>query len=164
MTIQQSNEIRIICNDETRFCRPEVLLLDSFRLWSQSPDNLAYIRRRLAEELGSGAGERAAKAIKLLGHIMGLQTRRTFYLMRPGSINVTSDERALLAMIGAVLHHRRTHANAIATLLLPVSCHGTVLAVAGELGRAFRMAGLVIAAPRDVTGPPVYRGEIRAVA
>ncbi|MBO6519071.1 MAG: hypothetical protein JJ900_13645 [Rhodospirillales bacterium] len=164
MTIQQSNENRIICNDETRFCRPEVLLLDSFRLWSQSPDNLAYVRRRLREELGPDAAERAAKAIKLLGHIMGLQTRRTFYLMRPGSVGVTPDERALLAMVGAVLHHRRPHANAIAMLLLPVPCHGTVLAVAGELGRAFRMGGLVIAPPRDVVGPPAYCREIRAVA
>lgn len=164
MTILRSNENRIICNDETRFCRPESLLLDSFRLWSQSPENMTYIRRRLCHELGETAGERAAKAIKLLGHVLGQQTRRTFYLMRPGSIGVTTDERALLAMIGAVLHDRRPHANAIATLLLPSACHGTVLAVAGELGRSFRMAGLVIAPPRDAVTPPAYSREIRAVA
>lgn len=164
MTILRSTDRRIICNDETRFCRPEVMLLDSFRLWSQNPENLTYIRRRLCHEIGNAAGERAAKAIKLLGHIMGLQTRRTFYLMRPGSTGVTADERALLAMIGAVLHDRRTHANAIATLLLPPTCHGTVLAVAGELGRALRSGGLMIAPPRDVMGPPTYSREIRAVA
>lgn len=164
MSITRHNENRLICNDETRFCRAEILLLDSFRLWSQSPENLTYIRRRLAHELGPNAGERAAKATKLLGHILGMQTRRTFYLMRPGSINVTTDERALLALIGAVLYDRRPHANAIAMLLLPVSCHGTVLAVAGELGRSFRTGGLVIAPPRDAAPRPVYNREIRAVA
>jgi len=164
MTIHRSNENRIICNDETRFCRPESLLLDSFRLWSQSPENLTYIRRRLCHEIGTPAGERAAKAIKLLGHILGLQTRRTFYLMRPGSIGVTTDERTLLALIGAVLHDRRPHANAIAMLLLPVTCHGTVLAVAGELGRAFRAGGLVIAPPRHAVTPMTFNREIRAVA
>lgn len=164
MTMLRSADKKIICNDETRFCRPEVMLLDSFRLWSQDPENMAYIRRRLCHELGHPAGERAAKAIKLLGHILGLQTRRTFYLMRPGSVGVTPDERALLAMIGAVLHDRRPHAGAIATLLLPVTCHGTVLAVAGELGRAFMMGGLIVAPPRDVSPPPVYNREIRAVA
>ena len=164
MTNLRSNENRIICNDETRFCRPESLLLDSFRLWSQSPENLTYIRRRLCHEMGPPAGERAAKAIKLLGHILGLQTRRTFYLMRPGSNGVTTDERSLLALIGAVLHDRRPHANAIAMLLLPVSCHGTVLAVAGELGRALRSGGFVIAPPRGVMSPPVFSREIRAVA
>ncbi len=164
MTILRSAENGIICNDETRFCRPEVMLLDSFRLWSQNPENLTYIRRRLSLELGPEAGVRAAKAIKLLGHILGLQTRRTFYLMRPGSIGVTADERAFLAMIGAVLHDRRSHANAIANLLLPPTCHGTVLAVAGELGRAFMIGGLTIAPPRDVVPPPAYNREIRAVA
>lgn len=164
MTILRSTDKRIICNDETRFCRPEVMLLDSFRLWSQNPENMAYIRRRLCHEIGHAAGERAAKAIKLLGHILGLQTRRTFYLMRPGSVGVTADERALLAMIGAVIHDRRPHADAIATLLLPPTCHGTVLAVAGELGRAFMMGGLVVAPPRGVTAPPAYNREIRAVA
>lgn len=164
MTIHRSNENRISCNDETRFCRPESLLLDSFRLWSQSPENLTYIRRHLCHEIGMSAGERAAKAIKLLGHILGLQTRRTFYLMRPGSIGVTTDERTLLALIGAVLHDRRPHANAIAMLLLPVTCHGTVLAVAGELGRAFRAGGLVIAPPRYAVTPITYNCEIRAVA
>lgn len=164
MTILRSRENRIICNDETRFCRPEILLLDSFRLWSQNPENLTYIRRRLGNELGPTAGERAAKAIKLLGHILGLQTRRTFYLMRPGSTGVTTDERALLVMIGAVLHDRRPHANAVATLLLPAPCHGTVLAVAGELGRSFRLGGLEIAAPRNVAEPPAYNRDIRAVA
>ena len=164
MTILRSNENRIMCNDETRFCRPESLLLDSFRLWSQSPENITYIRRRLSHELGVAAGERAAKAIKLLGHILGIQTRRTFYLMRPGSIGVTADERALLAMIGAVLHDRRPHANAMALLMLPVACHGTVLAVAGELGRSFMSGGLLIAPPRDAVAPSAFSREIRAVA
>ena len=64
--------------------------------------------------MGSAAGERAAKAMKLLGHILGLQTRRTFYLMRPGSLGATVDERTLIALIGAVLHDRRP----------PCPCHG----------------------------------------
>ncbi len=150
--------------DETRFCRPESLLLDSFRLWSQNPENLTYIRRRLCHEMGRLAGERAAKAMKLLGHILGLQTRRTFFLMRPGSLNVTTDERMLIGMIGALLHDRRSHANAMVTLLLPTPCHGTVLALAGELGRAFRMGGLVIAPPREIVRPQVMTTDLWAVA
>lgn len=164
MTIHKTSDSRLNRYDETRFCRPECLMLDSIRLWSQSPENLTYVRRRLCHEIGPTAGERAAKAIKLLGHILGMQTRRTFYLMRPGSLQATADERALLAMIGAVLHGRWPHANAIATLLLPVSCHGTVLAVAGELGRAFKMGGLEIAPPRTASSSPAYRRDIRAVA
>jgi len=150
--------------DEIRFCRPESLLLDSFRLWSQNPENLTYIRRRLCSEIGTAAGERAAKAMKLLAHILGLQTRRTFYLMRPGSLRVTADERTLIAMIGALLHDRRPHANAMAALILPTMCHGTVLALAGELGRAFKMGGLVIAPPRESCQPQQEMIEIRAVA
>jgi hypothetical protein len=114
--------------------------------------------------LGTPAGERAAKAIKLLGHILGLQTRRTFYLMRPGSLGATVDERTLIALIGAVLHDRRPHAHAMVTMLLPSSCHGTVLAVAGELGRSFRMGGLLFAPPREQPRQKIISPEIRAVA
>jgi hypothetical protein len=164
MTVPNQAYVETHQGDETRFCQPESLLLDSFRLWSQNPENLTYVRRRLCHEMGSAAGERAAKAMKLLGHILGLQTRRTFYLMRPGSLSVTTDERTLIAMIGAILHGRRDHANAMVTLLLPTPCHGTVLALAGELGRAFRMGGLVLAPPRDIAQPRAVTRDIRAVA
>lgn len=139
--------------DQVRFCRPESLLLDGVRLWSQNPENYAYIRRRFAAELGGASAERAAKAIKMLAHVIGLNAGRTFYLCHPGAMTATADERALLAMIGAVLHNRRGQGNAIATWLLPSNCHGTVLALAGELGRAFAAAGFEIAPPRLPRGP-----------
>lgn len=150
--------------DDTQFCKPESLLLDGFRLWSQSPQNMAYIRRRLAAEMNEGSAERAAKAMKLLAHVIGVHARRTFYLMHPGSTGATADERALLAMIGAVLHGRRGHANAIAQWLLPTDCHGTVLAVAGELGRALKAGGLEISAPRLAARPHPQSIAIRRVA
>jgi len=150
--------------DGTRFCRPEMLLLDSLRLWSQDPGNAAYIRRRMAVEIGPDAAERAAKALKLLAHILGLHARRTIYLMRPGRLGASADERAILAMIGGVLHGRRGQAGAVAAWLLPVSCHGTVLALAGELGRAMRAGGLEIAPPRLPARPAGELLTIRAVA
>lgn len=164
MTHQKQTGLDNGQSDETRFCRAESLLLDSFRLWSQNPENLTYVRRRLCHEMGIPAGERAAKAIKLLGHILGLQTRRTFYLMRPGNLGATVDERTLIALIGALLHDRRPHAHAMVTLLLPSSCHGTVLAVAGELGRSFRMGGLLFAPPRGQPRQKIVSPDIRAVA
>ena len=155
MTMQQTTTLPrpTSVQSETRFCRAECLVLDGVRLWSQAPQNLDYVRRRLTDEIGAMAGERAAKAIKMLGHLIGVHARRTFYLMHPGASGVTADERALLAMIGAQLHGRRAHANALATWLLPHHCHGTVLAVAGELGRALRRGGLDIAPPREASPP-----------
>ncbi len=150
--------------DETQFCRAESLLLDCFRLWSQSPENYTYLRGLMAREFGAPHADRAGKAVKLLAHVLGLHARRTFYLMHPGCKGVTTDERALLALIGAVLHDRRPHANAIATWLLPTSCHGTVLAVAGEIGRAFKAGGLEIAKPREPAAPRAKEKSLRAVA
>lgn len=164
MMLPKSTECPSSGRDDTQFCKPESLLLDGFRLWSQSPQNMTYVRRRLAAEMGEGAAERVAKAMKLLAHVIGVHARRTFYLMHPGSAGATADERALLAMIGAVLHGRRGHANAIAQWLLPTRCHGTVLAVAGELGRAMRTGGLEIAPPRDATPPRLQAPSIRCVA
>lgn len=150
--------------DETRFCRAESLLLDCFRLWSQSPENYTYLRGLMAREFGSPHADRAGKAVKLLAHVLGLHARRTFYLMHPGSKGATADERALLALIGAVLHDRRPHANAIASWLLPTSCHGTVLAVAAELGRAFKAGGHEIAKPRNPVALNTEEKVLRAVA
>lgn len=135
--------------DETRFCRPECLLLDSLRLWSQNPTNLEHIRRMMTREMGPDAAFRAAKALKFFCHVVGLHSRRTMMLMHPGVIGATADERAMLALIGAVLHGRRSQAHALANWLLPVSCHGTVIAISGELGRALKSGGLEIASPRS---------------
>jgi len=164
MIVKQRAYVRPEVSSETRFCRPEALLLDCFRLWSQSPDNYTYLSGLIAREVGRPHAERSAKAIKLLAHVLGLHSRRTFYLMHPGSKGATADERALLALIGAVLHNHRTHANAIAMWLLPVTCHGTVLAVAGELGRAFRAGGLEIARPRHAAMQKKEPVQIRAVS
>ena len=146
------------------FCEPEVLLLENLRLWSQSTGMYPYIRRRMIEALGERDGVRAAKAIKMMAHILGLNARRTFYLMLPGTRGATADERALLALIGAVLTQRRTQANAIATWLLPYNCHGTFLAVAGELGRAMKAGGQEIAPPRDIAVPQTNHVRMEAVA
>tara|TARA_R110002126_G_scaffold14572_2_gene61020 strand:- start:1122 stop:1622 length:501 start_codon:yes stop_codon:yes gene_type:complete len=150
--------------DQVRFCRPESLLLDGVRLWSQNPENYAYIRRRYACELGAAAAERAAKATKMLAHVIGLNARRTFYLCHPGAMTATADERALLALIGAVLHNRRGQGSAIATWLLPPNCHGTVLALAGELGRAFATGGLELAPPRLPSAPKQAIQQMPTVA
>jgi len=150
--------------DETRFCRAESLLLDCLRLWSQSPENYTYLCRMIAREIGAPHADRAGKAVKFLAHVLGLHARRTFYLMHPGNKGATADERALLALIGAVLHGRRGHANAIASWLLPTSCHGTVLAIAGELGRSFRAGGLEIAKPREPNIVRIEERHLRAVA
>ncbi len=150
--------------DDAVFCRPEVLLLENLRLWSQSSGTYPYIRRRMIEALGEPNGVRAAKAIKMMAHVLGLHARRTFYLQLPGTRDATVDERALLTLIGAVLHSRRTQANAVATWLLPYSCHGTFLAVAGELGRAMQASGYEIAPPRDVAPPAAASQKMRAVA
>lgn len=164
MTIKKRAYVSPLKLDETRFCRAEALLLDCFRLWSQSPENYTYLRGLMAREFGSPHADRASKAVKLLAHVLGLHARRTFYLMHPGCKGATADERALLALIGAILHDRRPHANAIASWLIPTSCHGTVLAVAGEIGRAFKAGGLVIAKPRNPVVPDPQEKVLRAVA
>jgi len=148
---------------DTRFCRPEVLFLDSLRLWSQNPANLEHIRRMMMRELGPAPAERATKGLKFFGHVVGLHARRTLQLMHPGIVGATTDERAMLAMIGAVLHGRRSQAHAIANWLLPPDCHGTVLALSGELGRAFRAGGLEIAPPRAAYALEEVTVELRAV-
>ncbi len=150
--------------DDAVFCQPEVLLLENLRLWSQSTGTYPYIRRRMIEALGERDGVRAAKAIKMMAHILGLNARRTFYLMLPGTRGATADERALLALVGAVLSQRRSQANAVATWLLPYNCHGTFLAVAGELGRAMKSGGYEIAPPRDIAVPKIVETCMRAVA
>lgn len=149
--------------DETRFCRPECLLLDSLRLWSQSPSNLEHIRRMLTRELGPDAAFRTAKSLKFFCHVIGLHARRTLQLMHPGVLAATADERTMLALIGAVLHGRRVQAHAIADWLLPPQCHGTVIAIAGELGRSMRSGGLVIAPPRGAQVPVQEPMTLRAV-
>ena len=153
MTIKKRAYVSPLKSNKTRFCRAESLLLDCFRLWSQSPENYTYLRGLMAREFGSPHADRASKGVKLLAHVLGLYARRTFYLMHPGCEGATADERALLVLIGAVLHDRRPHANAIASWLLPTQCHGTVLAVAGEIGRAFKAGGLEIARPRNSVTP-----------
>lgn len=149
--------------DGTRFCRPECLFLDSLRLWSQNPANLEHIRRMMTRELGPAPAERAAKGLKFFGHVVGMHARRTLTLLHPGVIGATADERAMLAMIGAVLHGRRTQARAIADWLLPPDCHGTVMALSGELGRAFRAGGLEFPAPRQSPVPEEETVYLRAV-
>lgn len=154
-------------DEGARFCKPEALLLDGFRLWSQSPDNMTYIRRIFIGALGEQSGDRAAKAVKMLSYLIGLHAHRTFLMYHPGKLKVTADERWLLALIGATLHGERPHASAIVSYLLPINCHGTVLAVSGELGRAFAAGGCEFAAPRAPVAPQhgtQGKMEIRAVA
>ena len=79
-------------------------------------------------------------------------------------MTATADERALLALIGAVLHNRRGQGSAIATWLLPPNCHGTVLALAGELGRAFATGGLELAPPRLPSAPKQAIQQMPTVA
>lgn len=164
MSLQKTITVQRPWQDDTRFCRPECLLLDGLRLWSQNPENLAYVRRIMTAEVGPQSSTRIIKALKLLGHLVGLHARRTFRLRHPGAQGATADERALIAMIGAVLHERRSQAHAIAEWLLPVACHGTVLALAGELGRAMRAAGLEIAPPRHAVAPQSGDVRLRTVA
>lgn len=163
MSLRKIRNVRSDHWDETRFCRPECLLLDSLRLWSQNPANLEHIRHMMTRELGPDAAFRAAKALKFFSHVVGLHARRTLALMHPGVIDATADERAMLALIGAVLHGRRAQANALADWLLPPTCHGTVIAIAGELGRALRAGGLMIAAPRGPMAPEAEPVALRAV-
>jgi len=151
-------------DDVTRFCKPEALFLDGFRLWSQSPENMTYIRRKFIGALGQQSGERATKALKMLSYLIGIHAHRTFMMHHPDKIKATTDERWLLALIGATLHGERAHAAAIVTYLMPVNCHGTVLAVAGELGRSFASGDQVIAPPRKSAVPSQDFVEIRAVA
>ena len=113
-------------------------------------------------ELGPAPAERATKGLKFFGHVVGLHARCTLQLMHPGIVGATTDERAMLAMIGAVLNGRRSQAHAIANWLLPPDCHGTVLALSGELGRAPRAGGLEIATPR-AAAPEEITVELRAV-
>lgn len=164
MSLQEKASDSRPWQDDTRFCRPECLLLDGLRLWSQNPENLAYVRRIMTAEVGPRSTTRIIKALKLLGHLVGLHARRTFRLRHPGAHGATADERALIALIGAVLHDRRGQAHAIAEWLLPVQCHGTVLALAGELGRAMRAAGLEIAPPRHAVAAPSRDVRLRTVA
>ena len=117
----------------------------------------------MMRELGPAPAERATKGLKFFGHVVGLHARRTLQLMHPGIVGATTDERAMLAMIGAVLHGRRSQAHAIANWLLPPDCHGTVLALSGELGRALRAGGLEIATPRAAYAPEEITVELRAV-
>ena len=164
MTIKKRAYVSPLKSNKTRFCRAESLLLDCFRLWSQSPENYTYLRGLMAREFGTPHADRACKGVKLLAHVLGLHARRTFYLMHPGCEGATADERALLALIGAVIHDRRPHAKAIASWLLPTQCHGTVLAVAGEIGRAFKAGGLEIARPRNSATPDTRETVLCAVA
>lgn len=151
-------------DDVARFCKPESLLLDGFRLWSQSPDNVGYIQRKFCRALGEGPGERATKAMKMLTYLIGVHAHRTFFMFHPGTLNATADERWLLGLIGALVHGQRTRAGAMVTYLLPVTCHGTVLAVAGELGRSFAAGGYELARPRGSAVAKSPEAKIRAVA
>lgn len=163
MTLQKTRSL-LSSDDGTRFCEPEALLLDGFRLWSQSPENMPYIRRIFIGALGVQAGERATKALKMLSFLIGTHAHRTFLMYHPGKLKATADERWLLALIGATLHGQRSHAAAVVSYLLPDNCHGTVLAVAGELGRAFKSGGQEFAPPRPSIAPKKRDTEIRAVA
>lgn len=163
MTLQKTRSL-LSPDNGTRFCEPESLLLDGFRLWSQSPENMPYIRRIFIGALGVQAGERATKALKMLSFLIGTHAHRTFLMYHPGKLKATADERWLLALIGATLHGQRSHAAAVVAYLLPVNCHGTVLAVAGELGRAFKSGGQELAPPRQSIAPKMRDVEIRAVA
>lgn len=163
MTLRKIRSLRP-SDDVARFCKPEALLLDGFRLSSQSPENMIYIRRKFIGVLGQQSGERATKALKMLSYLIGVHAHRTFMMYHPGKLKATTDERWLLALIGAALHGERTHATAIVSYLLPVNCHGTVLAVAGELGRSLAAGEHKIAAPRKALVPSKEPIEIRAVA
>ena len=163
MTLQKIRSLRP-SDDGARFCKPEALLLDGFRLWSQSPENMTYIRRTFTGALGQQAGERATKALKMLSYLIGMHAHRTFMMYHPGKLKATTDERWLLALVGAALHGERAHASAIVSYLLPKNCHGTVLAVAGELGRSFAAGGHEFARPRQPMAPTQRSAEIRAVA
>lgn len=163
MTLQKTRSL-LSPENVTRFCEPEALLLDGFRLWSQSPDNMTYIRRIFTGALGDQSGERATKALKMLSFLIGTHAHRTFMMYHPGKLRVTADERWLLALIGATLHGQRSHASAIVSYLLPSNCHGTVLAVSGELGRAFMAGGHEFAPPRESMTPRQGVSEIREVA
>jgi hypothetical protein len=146
------------------FCRPEVLVLENLRLWSQTPGTYQYIQKNLRQELGEGPGLRVAKAIKMMSHVLGVHARRTIYLKVPGSSGATNDERALLTIMGCLLNSRRSQATAIATWLLPYNCHGTFLAVAGELARALKDGGHEVAKPRAVIAPRVQAVTLKRVA
>lgn len=163
MTFHKSGPLPEIA-DATRFCKPETLLLDGFRLWSQNPDNMTYIRRKFIGALGEQLGERATKALKMLSYLIGVHAHRTFLMYHPGSLKATADERWLLALVGAVLHGERTQAVAMVTYLLPYGCHGTVLAVAGEMGRSLSAGGYEIARPRKSVALKKCSAEICAVA
>lgn len=163
MTFHKSGPVPELL-DGTRFCKPETLLLDGFRLWSQNADNMTYIRRKFVGALGAQAGERATKALKMLSYLIGIHAHRTFLMYHPGSPKATADERWLLALVGAVLHRERSRAVAMVTYMLPYSCHGTVLAVAGELGRSLSGAGYEIPRPRKSAALVQSGAEIRAVA
>lgn len=163
MTLRKTRSLHP-SDDITRFCRPESLMLDGFRLWSQSPDNMGYIRRKFIGALGEQSGERATKALKMLSYLIGIHAHRTFFMHYPGALKATADERWLLALVGALVHGERTKAVAMVTYFLPITCHGTVLAVAGELGRAFASGGYEIAMPRHSAPPALREVEISAVA
>ena len=71
MAIKKRAYVSPLKSNETRFCRTESLLLDCFRLWSQSSENYTYLRGLMAREFGSPHADRASKGVKLLAHVLG---------------------------------------------------------------------------------------------
>ncbi len=131
-----------------RFCAGERLVIDGLRLWAASPDTVHYIERRFRLAIGIAGAERAIRGLKILASVLSLHAHRPVKLHRPGSLNVSADERAVIALLGTAARGHAKHGFALLTWLLPAHCRGTALAAATELGRALEIGGIGIAAPR----------------
>jgi len=146
-------------------CRAEKLLIRGLRRWLRGGPDWERAKRDATRAL------KPAQAMVFVNGLMGLadaidtHARRRLRLRLPQCERVSSDERALLAMIGALQHDRFDHAHAVLAYLVRPAGRNPAMAHALTIARTLGKGGLPLAAPRAVQPPARCRKpDLRAVA
>lgn len=138
---------------------PELLLIQSLRLWARGRSNWRIITAAIRDFMGD------EKAVQVLLGLRGLleclldRSRSILALYEVTSVRTSSQERAFLTLIAALQAGKRDHANMVATWLVLPAEQQTLVGHARLLADRLGDAGIVLDMPDIPTCAPTPPSE-----
>ena len=144
-------------------CRGERLFIGSLRRWMRGSEDWDRAVREAVTVLKPAAGLVFANALGSLAQVIDDHARRTLRMRIPSSKLVSTDERSLIALIGALQHDRFDHAHAILQYLVVPAARRAAISHALSVSRALQKGGFNFLMPRGAR-PARAEPRLRSVA
>ena len=147
------------------FCRGERFMISALRRWLRGGEDWQRAIRDAGRHLKPALAMSFTNTLNSVGEGLDGGARRMLRLRTPLSNHVSADERAIIALVGAIQHDRFEHAHALLNYLVQDHAGRTVMIHAVTIAKTMAKGGFNLAAP--VAHRPIWTLDqirLRAIA